>query len=140
MADRFSEEQRSYVMSRIKSKDTKPEIILRKSLHELGFRYRLHSSDLPGKPDMIFPKFRICIFVHGCFWHRHEGCPRSTMPKTNTLFWQEKFHRNKNRDIENVIRLFDLGWRVEIVWECELSTHEKRLHVIDKLSRLLVNR
>jgi len=140
MADRFSEEQRSYVMSRIKSKDTKPEMILRKSLHELGFRYRLHSSDLPGKPDMIFPKFRICIFVHGCFWHRHEGCPRSTMPKTNTLFWQEKFHRNKNRDIENVIRLFDLGWRVEIVWECELSTHEKRLHVIDKLSRLLVNR
>ena len=140
MADRFSEEQRSYVMSRIKSKDTKPEMILRKSLHHLGFRYRLHSSDLPGKPDMIFPKFRICIFVHGCFWHRHEGCPRSTMPKTNTLFWQEKFHRNKNRDIENVIRLFDLGWRVEIVWECELSTHEKRLHVIDKLSRLLVNR
>lgn len=140
MADRFSEEQRSYVMGRIKSKDTKPEMILRKSLHELGFRYRLHSSDLPGKPDMIFPKFRICIFVHGCFWHRHEGCPRSTMPKTNTLFWQEKFHRNKNRDIENVIRLFDLGWRVEIVWECELSTHEKRLHVIDKLSRLLVNR
>ena len=140
MADRFSEEQRSYVMSRIKSKDTKPEMILRKSLHELGFRYRLHSSDLPGKPDMIFPKFRICIFVHGCFWHRHEGCPRCTMPKTNTLFWQEKFHRNKNRDIENVIRLFDLGWRVEIVWECELSTHEKRLHVIDKLSRLLVNR
>ena len=140
MADRFSEEQRSYVMSRIKSKDTKPEMILRKSLHELGFRYRLHSSDLPGKPDMIFPKFRICIFVHGCFWHRHEGCPRSTMPKTNTLFWQEKFHRNKNRDIENVIRLIDLGWRVEIVWECELSTHEKRLHVIDKLSRLLVNR
>ena len=140
MADRFSEEQRSYVMSRIKSKDTKPEMILRKSLHQLGFRYRLHSSDLPGKPDMIFPKFRICIFVHGCFWHRHEGCPRSTMPKTNTLFWQEKFHRNKNRDIENVIRLFDLGWRVEIVWECELSTHEKRLHVIDKLSRLLVNR
>ena len=140
MADRFSEEQRSYVMSRIKSKDTKPEMILRKSLHELGFRYRLHSSDLPGKPDMIFPKFQICIFVHGCFWHRHEGCSRSTMPKTNTLFWQEKFHRNKNRDIENVIRLFDLGWRVEIVWECELSTHEKRLHVIDKLSRLLVNR
>ena len=140
MADRFSEEQRSYVMSRIKSKDTKPEMILRKSLHELGFRYRLHSSDLPGKPDMIFPKFRICIFVHGCFWHRHEGCPRSTMPKTNTLFWQEKFHRNKNRDIENVIRLIDLGWRVEIVWECELSTHEKRLHVMDKLSRLLVNR
>ena len=140
MADRFSEEQRSYVMSRIKSKDTKPEMILRKSLHQLGFRYRLHSSDLPGKPDMIFPKFQICIFVHGCFWHRHEGCPRSTIPKTNTLFWQEKFHRNKNRDIENVIRLFDLGWRVEIVWECELSTHEKRLHVIDKLSRLLVNR
>lgn len=140
MADRFSEEQRSYVMGRIKSKDTKPEMILRKSLHQLGFRYRLHSSDLPGKPDLIFPKFRICIFVHGCFWHRHEGCPRSTMPKTNTLFWQEKFHRNKNRDTENVIRLIDLGWRVEIVWECELSTHEKRLHVMDKLSRLLVNR
>jgi len=108
-------------MSRIRSRDTKPEIALRKSLHRLGFRFRLHGHRLPGKPDIVLPRYRTVIFVHGCFWHRHEGCKVATTPKSNTDFWLEKFDRNVARDARNAEELAKAGWRVLVVWECDLN-------------------
>ena len=121
MADRFSEAQRYYVMSRIPSKDTKPEKLVRSLLHKQGLRFRIHSKKLPGKPDIVLPKYKTCIFVHGCFWHRHMGCSRTTIPKTRKSFWEAKFESNVQRDRENQRKLKELGWQVEIIWECELS-------------------
>lgn len=108
-------------MSRIRGKDTKPELMLRSLLHRAGFRFRLHVPDLPGKPDIVLPKYRTVIFVHGCFWHRHDGCANATMPKTRPEFWQEKFRRTVERDHEKQTQLEDAGWRVLTVWECELK-------------------
>jgi DNA mismatch endonuclease (patch repair protein) len=112
-------------MSRIRSSDTKPEIALRKALHGLGFRFRLHDRRLPGKPDIVLPKHLTVIFVHGCFWHRHPGCKVATTPKTNTDFWIDKFDRNQSRDTRNSEALAAAGWRVIVVWECELSNPAK---------------
>ncbi|MAE92655.1 MAG: very short patch repair endonuclease [Pelagibaca sp.] len=109
---------RSAMMSRIGPKDTKPEIMVRKGLHRLGFRYRLHTKDLPGKPDIVLPKYRTVIFVHGCFWHGHEGCHYFRIPKTNTDFWQTKIGRNQERDAVVRQRLAQSGWRILTVWEC----------------------
>lgn len=110
---------RSRIMAAVRRRDTAPEIRVRKCLHAMGYRFRLHRRDLPGTPDIVLPKHRVCIFVHGCFWHRHPGCPKATTPKNNAEFWQEKFARNVVRDAENERALVDKGWKVVTVWECE---------------------
>lgn len=132
--DVFSTEQRSQIMSKIKGKDTKPELLVRSIVHRMGFRFRLHRKDLPGKPDMVFPKHRKVIFVHGCFWHAHPGCSRATIPKSNTEFWLRKINGNKERDKRNISLLEELGWRPLVVWECETKDVEK---LMDKLQSFL---
>lgn len=119
MADKINRERRSWNMSRIRSKDTKPEILLRKALHEMGFRYRLHDRKLPGSPDFVFLKYKAVIFVNGCFWHRH-GCKATATPSTNQELWLKKFADTITRDKRNIQDLLDCGWRVAIVWECVL--------------------
>ena len=126
---------RSKNMSAIKSKNTKPEIEVRKLLHSMGFRFRLHRKDLPGSPDIFLPKFKTVIFVHGCFWHRHENCKYSSTPKTRVQFWKKKFNSNILRDLENQKKIKDIGLRSIIVWECELKNKielEKKLFDIRK--------
>ncbi len=108
-------------MAAIKSKDTKPEIAVRKLLHSLGYRFRLHRKDLPGSPDIVLPKYKTVIFVHGCFWHRHEGCKYATNPKTRESFWNKKFEDNKKRDLEIKEKIKDIGWKSVIIWECEIN-------------------
>lgn len=108
-------------MSRIRGKNTKPEILLRKLLHAAGFRFRLHVRDLPGKPDIVLRKYKTVIFVHGCFWHRHEGCEGATMPKTRTEFWTAKFEGTVQRDQRKREELEKAGWRVITAWECDLK-------------------
>jgi DNA mismatch endonuclease (patch repair protein) len=122
MADIMSAEKRSYVMSRVGSKNTQPELAVRKYLHAEGFRFRIHYKDLPGKPDIVLPKFKAVIFVHGCFWHGHEGCRRSQLPATRTDWWASKIVRNQERDKEQQAELREAGWRIMIVWECRLKT------------------
>lgn len=117
--DTLTVAQRSERMARIRSKDTAPEMRVRKLVHGLGYRFRLHRRDLPGCPDLTFPSRRKVIFVHGCFWHSHEGCKVANQPKSNSAFWQGKFARNKARDIMNVERLQSEGWEVLTIWECE---------------------
>ena len=112
--------ERSALMARIGSKDTKPELTVRKLLHGLGYRYRLHRRDLPGTPDICFPGRKKVIFVHGCFWHRH-GCRRTTTPSTRTSYWRQKFDRNVVRDRRNLDDLDKLGWETLVVWECEVA-------------------
>lgn len=108
-------------MARIGSKDTKPELRVRKLLHGMGYRYRLHRRDLPGTPDICFPSRRKVVFVHGCFWHRHDGCKRSTTPSTRKSYWEQKFDRNVVRDRRNLTDLAQLGWQALVVWECETA-------------------
>lgn len=120
MADIVSTETRSRMMSGIKGKDTKPEMILRKGLHQLGFRYRLHAPNLPGKPDMVFPRYKAIIFAHGCFWHGHS-CHLFKWPSSNEEFWRIKIERNVEVDKQNILRLQEMGWRTGIVWECALK-------------------
>ena len=112
-------EQRSRNMSAIKSKNTKPEIKVRKILHSMGYRFRLHSKDLPGSPDIVLPKYKTVIFVHGCFWHRHENCKYASTPKTRKEFWNKKFTENKKRDSEIQEKIKILDWRSVVIWECE---------------------
>ena len=119
--DTLTREQRSELMSRVRSKDTKPELALRRLVHALGYRYRLHAKYLPGHPDLVFATRRKTIFVHGCFWHRHEGCPRCRMPKSRLLFWKSKLNANRERDQANQEKLHRLGWAFMIVWECDLG-------------------
>ncbi|MCF1448552.1 DNA mismatch endonuclease Vsr [Agrobacterium vitis] len=137
MVDTLTPAQRSERMSRIRSRDTKPEIALRKALHGLGFRFRVHKTGLPGKPDLVLPKYHCVIFVHGCFWHRHPGCKVATMPKSNTEFWADKFTRNVDRDKRVQKQLEEDGWHVIIVWECDVDTHAKAASTADALSRQL---
>lgn len=120
MADIVSSAKRSQMMSGIRGKNTKPEITARKFLHQKGLRFRLHAK-LPGKPDLTFPKYKTVVFVHGCFWHRHHGCRFSTTPKNNSDFWLKKFAANVERDIRATAQLEELGWRVFVVWECQLD-------------------
>lgn len=108
-------------MSRIRARDTKPEMQVRRMLHAAGFRYRLHVKDLPGKPDIVLPKWKTVIFVHGCFWHHHEGCKNATTPKTRTEWWLRKFETNRKNDANAQKKLEATGWRVIVVWECEIS-------------------
>lgn len=118
MADVFTKEKRSAVMSAIRASDTKPEIVVRKLLFASGFRFRLHSTRLPGKPDVVLPKWRVVVFVNGCFWHQHHGCRRATSPSSRAEYWLPKLRRNVERDAEEVASLCAAGWRVCIVWEC----------------------
>lgn len=120
MTDRISSERRSWNMSRIRAKDTKPELLVRSLLHRMGFRYRLHVRTLPCCPDIVLPRWRSVVFVHGCFWHRHRGCTLAYTPKTRGGFWEEKFRDNVRRDRIGQNTLLKLGWRVLIVWECEI--------------------
>ncbi|RYC30284.1 DNA mismatch endonuclease Vsr [Lichenibacterium minor] len=120
MADVLTPEQRRLNMSRIRGKDTKPELILRKGLHAAGFRYRLHAKDLPGRPDMVFTRFRAVIMVHGCFWHGHS-CPMFKLPTTRREFWVAKIAGNQQRDEQALMRLATASWRVLTVWECSLK-------------------
>jgi DNA mismatch endonuclease (patch repair protein) len=119
MVDVLTPEQRSFNMGRIRGRDTRPELTLRRGLHALGFRFRLHRKDLPGKPDLVFPARRAVIFVHGCFWHGHT-CPMCRIPATRTEFWQSKIEGNRTRDSRSIIALDEKGWRVLLVWECAL--------------------
>jgi DNA mismatch endonuclease (patch repair protein) len=119
--DTLSSQERSERMSRVRSKDSAPELKLRRLIHGLGFRYRLHVKELPGQPDLVFPSRRAVIFMHGCFWHRHEACKLARLPKSKLDFWGEKLEANRQRDIVHQERLFQLGWRVLVVWECELN-------------------
>ena len=121
MADRMTKEQRHKCMSRIKGKDTKPELIVRRHLHAHGYRYRINVKRLPGTPDIVLRKYKTVIFINGCFWHGHEGCKYFVLPKSNSQFWQRKIDRNKKRDIEKRIQLRRLGWHTIIIWECELK-------------------
>jgi DNA mismatch endonuclease (patch repair protein) len=121
MSDVHSPEIRSYNMSQIKGKGTKPEELVRKYLFSKGFRYRKNSARLPGKPDIVLPKYKTVIFVNGCFWHKHEGCKYFVWPKNNAEFWRAKIEGNAERDAHNYEQLAKLGWKVLIVWECELK-------------------
>jgi DNA mismatch endonuclease (patch repair protein) len=118
--DKLSPERRSWNMSRILSKDTLPELFVRSLLHRLGYRFRLHRKDLPGKPDVVLPKYSTVLFVHGCFWHRHKQCRYAYSPKSNRIFWDNKFETNVARDLRNQRLLRKLGWKVLYVWECEI--------------------
>lgn len=121
MADVMSPEKRSALMSRIRGRDTKPELQIRKALWHAGLRFRLDVRSLPGRPDIVLPRWRAVIFVHGCFWHRHEGCPLFRLPSTRTSFWDEKLARNRLRDDLAASRLASSGWRVLTIWECALK-------------------
>lgn len=121
MSDIFSKSKRSSIMSKISSKDTKPEILVRKYLFSKGFRFRKNVKDLPGKPDIVLPKYKTIIFINGCFWHGHENCKKATLPATNTEFWREKISGNIIRDKENIQKLREMRYKVITVWQCELT-------------------
>ena len=121
MADVHEPEVRSYNMSRIRSKNTKPEMIVRKFLHSKGFRFRLHDKNLPGKPDIVLKKYKAVIFVNGCFWHGHEGCKYFVVPKTRTKWWKNKINRTKELDDKNLSELNNSGWKTILIWECQLK-------------------
>lgn len=135
MADTLSGERRSWNMSRIKGRNTDPELRLRSLLHRAGFRFRLHVKELPGRPDVVLPKYRTAIFVHGCFWHRHVNCKNATTPSTRREFWQAKFDGNLSRDVRNRLELEAAGWTVLTVWECELKADSES--VVRRLSHEL---
>jgi len=132
--DRISKEHRSWNMSRIKGQNTQPEILVRSLLHKLGFRFRLHRRDLPGIPDIVLPKYHSVIFVHGCFWHRHYGCKYAYSPKTKIDFWEKKFAQNVSTHEKAVRKLGQMGWRIIVIWECELKNIDL---VEDKLNLFL---
>ncbi|MDT0633641.1 very short patch repair endonuclease [Spectribacter hydrogenoxidans] len=121
MNDIVNKPTRSRMMARVGSKNTKPELALRRLLHKRGFRYRLHGSELPGRPDLVFVKYGAVVFVHGCFWHRHPGCKHASSPSTRSEFWQSKFRENIERDARNLSKLRRAGWRIAVVWACALE-------------------
>ncbi|MCD8176230.1 MAG: very short patch repair endonuclease [Tannerellaceae bacterium] len=135
--DIWDKKKRSKVMSNIRSKNTKPEITLRKELYKIGFRYRINYKKLPGKPDIVFPKYKTAIFVNGCFWHGHGPCSDTHIPKTNSTYWQDKIDRNKQRDKENIEKLESLGWKVMTVWDCEIQKKEKLDLLIKEIESIL---
>ena len=130
MTDTFTPEERSEIMRRVKGTDTTPELIVRRLVHRMGFRYRLHRKDLPGSPDLAFPGRKKAIFVHGCFWHGHSGCKRARIPQTNREYWERKISRNSERDKESARLLKKMGWKTLVIWECrtrDLEALGKRL-------------
>ena len=132
--DTLTKEKRSWNMSRIKSKDTKPEIWVRSKLHTAGYRFRLHVKGLPGKPDIVLPKYNTIIFVNGCFWHRHKGCKYAYKPKTRVDFWNQKLNRNIKRQDEVIKELRDLEWKVLVIWECEVGNEKILKKIFRKLA------
>lgn len=136
MVDSVTPAVRSKIMSRIRSKNTQPEMMVRRMLHKAGYRYRLHVAGLPGKPDLVFVGRRKVIFIHGCFWHMHEDCPLSRIPKTRVDFWLAKLTTNKERDKKNISLLAKEGWEVLTIWECELSDQ----YLINKICDFLINK
>ncbi|MGO7637583.1 very short patch repair endonuclease [Rhizobium leguminosarum] len=130
--DRVPQETRSAIMSKVRGRNTKPEMLVRSVLHRLGFRFRLHGKNLPGTPDIVFPSRRAAIFVHGCFWHQHPGCRKASIPETRRDFWLAKLQRNVDRDAENVEALAAEGWKVLTVWECETKDMDLLSFKLDK--------
>ncbi len=130
MTDIVSPERRSEIMARIRDRDTGPELRVRRAAHAMGLRFRLHRRDLPGSPDLVFPKYRTALFVHGCFWHRHEGCPRAYVPKSRMEFWNRKFAANVERDRRVSEALRKLGWRPVVIWECETEDRSALKRII----------
>jgi DNA mismatch endonuclease, patch repair protein len=127
MVDIVSTEVRSRMMAGIRARNTQPELRLRREMHARGFRFRLHRDDLPGSPDLVFPRFGVAVFVHGCFWHRHEGCRYASIPKTRAEFWRAKFEANVLRDRRVQQALIEKGWRVSVVWECALRKNAEEI-------------
>lgn len=138
MSDIYSKSKRSDIMSKISGKETKPEILVRKFLFSRGYRFRKNAKELPGKPDIVLPKYKTIIFVHGCFWHGHS-CKRGTLPESNREFWQEKINKNIERDSRNILQLKEKGWSVIIIWQCEMKNKEDKEirfnKLIDELKR-----
>ena len=137
MVDTIDPIRRSWNMSRIRGRDTKPELRLRSALHHRGLRYRVCRSDLPGKPDIVFSRQRLAIQVRGCFWHQHEGCDKGRLPKSNVDYWKPKLEGNSRRDGINDRRLHTLGWRVLVFWECELLTQDAIVQAVERVCRNL---
>lgn len=133
MADVFSPGKRSQVMAAIKGRDTKQELLVRRFLFRHGLRFRVSDRRLPGRPDIVLPKYKTAVFLNGCFWHGHEGCPYYRLPKSNQEFWKKKISRNKARDEKNIARLLSMGWKPIVVWECELRTKAKREETLEGL-------
>lgn len=137
--DKITKQQRSLNMSKIKSKDTKPETLVRKVLRDLGFRYRLHSSSLPGKPDIYIPKYKAALFIHGCFWHQHENCKRKSMPKSNIEYWKPKLEKNVERFKMQSKELRNQGYSIILVWECKIKNLEQlRINLTAELKKLIM--
>lgn len=134
MAEHITKAQRSRNMARVKNKNTAPELVVRKILHRLGFRFRLHRSDLPGNPDVVLPRHRKIILVHGCFWHGHD-CPRGKRPSTKQEFWNPKLDKNQQRDKANQEKLRELGWQVLVVWECQVKDTDKLTELLSDFMR-----
>lgn len=132
--DKLTKEKRSWNMSRVRSKDTKPELIVRSSLHKMGYRFRVYVKHLPGNPDVVLPKYRAVIFIHGCFWHGHSDCKGGEIPKTRSLFWKEKICENISRDKEAYTQLNLSGWRIAIIWECALKNKSVTFDTFKKLN------
>jgi DNA mismatch endonuclease (patch repair protein) len=135
MADNLDKKTRSYIMSQIKGKHTKPELLVRKFLFANGFRYRLHVKNLPGKPDIVLPKYKTAILVNGCFWHGHQNCVIYRPPRTNADWWKEKIERNNDKDKKDIKNLLDLGYKVIVIWECELGKKIKLTNLVKKILR-----
>ena len=128
--DKFTTAERSGFMSKVHGKNTSPELRVRRALHALGYRFRLHRKDLPGKPDIVLTKYKLCIFVHGCFWHQHPGCKRATIPVNNREFWIKKFTDNARRDENAVTELTLLGWNVLRIWECQTKNQVELVNLV----------
>lgn len=134
MTDKFTAAKRSKIMSAIHGKDTKPEVAVRSYLFRRGFRFRKNDKRYPGHPDVVLPKWRAVVFVNGCFWHQHEGCKHRRVPKSNVEYWSAKLERNRERDVAQKAALEAMGWRVIVVWECELATKAKRAERLELLA------
>jgi DNA mismatch endonuclease (patch repair protein) len=132
MADRLTPQERSRNMSRVKGRDTKPELLVRSIVHRLGYRFRLHGKRLPGSPDVVLPRHRKVIFVHGCFWHGHAGCRRAARPSTNREFWDRKIDGNIARDASNLEALRQAGWKVLVIWQCAMKDREHLQHTLSE--------
>ena len=133
MADKFTKEKRSSIMSHIGGKETKPEVMVRKFIFSKGLRYKKNDKQLPGTPDIVLPKYRTVVFIHGCFWHGHKGCRKSELPDTGRDFWGRKISENMTRDQRNIDELEERGWRVIVVWQCEINNSKKREKRIESL-------
>lgn len=132
MTDVFSKEKRSWIMSRVKGRDTKPELLVRSFVHRMGYRFRVHRRDLPGNPDIVLPRLGKVILVHGCFWHGHKSCPRSKRPSTHVGFWNKKLDSNLERDKRDRRELRKIGWKVLVVWECETRKPDRLLMKLER--------